>query len=239
MSVISAIRVPATSAPAKAAIIFVHGLGDSGQGWSFLPQFINRSGLIPHEISSSINYVFPNAPSIPITVNGGVSMPGWFDLYEFGNPNARQDVVGFFKSVSDVIKALIDEQVNKFNIPAENIIIGGFSQGAALSLATLATLNFKIGGVVALSGFVTPPVAQELEAKYLVKDVNYNTPVFQGHGTEDPLIAFAFAEKTAEYYKDKLGFKNLQFHAYKGIAHSASEEELADVINFIKGILTK
>lgn len=239
MSLISAIKTPATTTPAKAAIIFLHGLGDSGDGWSFLPQIINQTKLIPTDVANSINYVFPNAPQIPITVNGGMRMPGWFDIYEFGNPNARQDVVGFFKTITDVVKELIDEQINKYNIPAEKIIIGGFSQGAAISLATLATLNFKIGGVVALSGFCSPPVAEELEQKYLVSDVNFNTPVFQGHGTADPIIAYDFGKKTSEYYKTKLGFKNLQFHTYSGVAHSASEEELVDVVKFIKDIIAK
>lgn len=230
MSAITAIRFNATKTPAKAAIIFLHGLGDTGEGWSWLPQLINQTDLIPD--AQSINYVFPNAPQIPITVNGGMRMPGWFDICEFGNPNARQDINGFFKSC-DVLKSLIQEQIDKYNIPANKIIIGGFSQGAAISLATVSLLNFKIGGVVALSGFCA--VSEELE-KRLVKDVNFDTPIFQGHGTADPIIAYDFGKRTSELYH-RLGYKKIQFNTYPGVAHSASEEELIDVVKFIKDVL--
>lgn len=229
---ISAIRQNATKTPAKAAIIFLHGLGDSGQGWSWLPQLINQTQLIPD--AQSINYVFPNAPQLPITVNGGMQMPAWFDIYEFGNPNAKQDINGFFKSC-DVLKSLIQEQIDKFNIPPHKIIIGGFSQGAAISLATVLLLGYKIGGVVALSGFCS--VGAELEQR-LVKDVNFETPIFQGHGTADPIIAYDFGKRTSEFYH-KLGFKSIKFNTYPGVAHSASEEELIDVVKFLKDIMEK
>ncbi|KAI5968131.1 hypothetical protein KGF57_000251 [Candida theae] len=232
MSAISAIRHNAATTPAKAAIIFLHGLGDTGEGWSWLPQLVNQTNLIPD--SQAINYVFPNAPQIPITVNGGMIMPGWFDIYEFGNPNAKQDVEGFFKSCH-VLQSLIQEQIDKYHIPPHKIIIGGFSQGAAISLAAVSLLSYKIGGVVALSGFCA--VGEELE-KRLIKDVNFDTPIFQGHGTADPIVAYDFGKRTSELYQ-KLGYKNLKFNTYPGVAHSASEEELIDVVKFLKDIIER
>ena len=62
---VSAIRIPANGSLAKAAVIFLHGLGDSGDGWSWLPQLVSQSKLI----NDPINYVFPNAPKIPVTIN--------------------------------------------------------------------------------------------------------------------------------------------------------------------------
>lgn len=229
---VSAIRIPANGSLAKAAVIFLHGLGDSGDGWSWLPQLVGQSKLI-HE---PINYVFPNAPKIPVTINNGFAMPAWFDIYELGNPHARQDVAGFFKSC-EVLKEFILEQHNQFNIPLEKIVIGGFSQGAAISLATLALLDIKIGGCVALSGFC--PVKNEITDRYNKNPgVNFDTPIFQGHGTVDPVINYDYGKQTSELYK-QLGFKNLKFNTYTGVAHSASEEELADVIKFIKNIVEK
>ncbi|KAI5956567.1 hypothetical protein KGF54_001042 [Candida jiufengensis] len=229
---VSAIRINATVLPAKAAIIMVHGLGDSGSGWSWMAQLIEQTKLIPE--SKSINYVFPNAPTIPITANNGYNMPAWFDIYEFGTAKAKQDVDGFFKSC-EVLKGLVDEQINKFNVPADKIIIGGFSQGAAISLATLTLLKIKIGGCIALSGFCG--VSDEVTSRH-TKDINYDTPIFQGHGTVDPMINYDYGKQTSEFYK-KLGFKNLNFHSYSGVAHSTSEEELIDVVKFIKSIIDK
>lgn len=226
---VSAIRIPANGSQGKAALIFVHGLGDSGQGWSWLPQLIAQSKLI----TTPINYVFPNAPEIPITINNGYRMPAWFDIYELGNPNAKQDIEGFFKSC-DILKNLVKQQIEEFKIPPEKIIIGGFSQGAAISLATLATMETKIGGCVALSGFCA--LRKEVESKLL--SANLDTPIFQGHGTADPVISYQYGKKTSEFFKE-LGFKNLDFQTYPGVQHSASDEELAAVIKFIKDVLEK
>lgn len=226
---VSAIRIPANGSQGKAALIFVHGLGDSGQGWSWLPQLIAQSKLI----TTPINYVFPNAPEIPITINNGYRMPAWFDIYELGNPSAKQDIEGFFKSC-DILKNLVKQQIEEFKIPPEKIIIGGFSQGAAISLATLATMETKIGGCVALSGFCA--LRKEVESKLL--SANLDTPIFQGHGTADPVINYQYGKKTSEFFKE-LGFKNLDFQTYPGVQHSASDEELAAVIKFIKDVLEK
>ncbi|KAK6457944.1 Phospholipase/carboxylesterase/thioesterase [Scheffersomyces xylosifermentans] len=231
-SLISALRVPALKKPAKAALIFVHGLGDSGEGWAWLPQLIKQSNIVKDH--DSINYVFPNAPQIPISVNRGYVMPAWFDIYEFGNPNAKQDEAGFLKSCN-VLRDFIKEQIEKYNIPAEKIIIGGFSQGAAVSLATVATLDFKIGGVVALSGFC--PIKDSIQKLNKNNNINHNTPIFQGHGTSDPVIMYEYGLKTSEFYKE-IGFDKLQFHTYAGVAHSTNEEELADLTKFINSILT-
>lgn len=227
---VTTIRSSASST-AKAAIIFIHGLGDSGEGWLWFPQVIQQTGLV--KSYSDINFVFPNAPTLPITVNGGMRMPAWFDIYEFGNPDAKQDVDGFLKSCN-VVKELIQEQIDKHHVPAEKIIIGGFSQGAAVSMATLALLDFKIGGLVALSGFC--PVRKTIADKHNAAGANFNTPVFQGHGDMDPVINFSYGKDSAKFYQS-LGFSEWEFHEYAGVAHSTNNQELVEVIKFISRIL--
>lgn len=230
---INAVRIPAIKSPAKAAVIFVHGLGDSGDGWSWFPQLVKQSNVIKDH--DQINYVFPTAPQMPISVNGGYVMRAWFDIFEFGNPDARQDTAGFLKSC-ETLKELIKEQTEKFNIPPEKIIIGGFSQGAALSYATLSLLDYKIGGLVALSAFC--PITSTISEKYNKEGVNFNTPIFQGHGTADNIIEYPYGKQTKEFY-EKLGFKNIDFNTYPNLQHSASEEELAQVVDFINKIVSK
>lgn len=225
---LTSVRVSAVSS-AKSAIIFVHGLGDSGEGWSWFPQVVAQTGLLKSQPET--NFVFPNAPNMPVTANGGMRMPSWFDIHEFGNPGAKSDVDGFLKSCN-VIKDLVMEQINVNNIAPERIVIGGFSQGAAVSMATLALLDVKIGGLVALSGFC-PAAAAVTEGH---KSANYNTPVFQGHGDIDPVIPFSWGVKCSEMYKS-LGFTKWTFKEYKGVPHSTSEAELVDVIRFLSLVL--
>lgn len=233
MHSISAVRVNATATPAKAAIIFVHGLGDSGDGWSWFPHVVKEANIVKN--ADAINFVFPNAPVIPITANGGQRMPAWFDLKQFGavdKPN-NQDPVGFLKSC-DIVKKLVLEQIEKHHIPPEKILIGGFSQGAAISLSTLALLDVKIGGEICLSGF--NPIPNEVTEASNKAGVNFNTPVFQGHGTHDPIIDIRFAHQARDFYK-KFGFSNYTYKEYPGVVHTVADNELKDVMNFIQETL--
>lgn len=229
MSLLNAVRIPALATP-RAAVIFVHGLGDSGEGWLWLPRLVSQSGLVKNH--DSINYVFPNAPEVPVTANFGHVMPSWFDITEFGNPKGGQNKDDFLKSCN-VIKAFIDEQITK-GIPADKIILGGFSQGAAISYATAALLEHKIGGVVVLSGFC--PIGDILKEKNT--GVNAKTPIFQGHGTADPVVNFEFGKLTHELFKE-LGFENIRFESYPGMAHNASEEELVEVVKLINQVVNE
>uniref|UniRef100_A0A3Q2DYL6 Acyl-protein thioesterase 1 n=1 Tax=Cyprinodon variegatus TaxID=28743 RepID=A0A3Q2DYL6_CYPVA len=106
---------------ATAAVIFLHGLGDTGHGWA--EEF---AGIrTPH-----VKYIFPHAPTMPVSLNMRMSMPSWFDIYSL-SPDAEEDEAGI-KSASKNIKALIDQEV-KNGIPSHRIILGGFSQAAANS----------------------------------------------------------------------------------------------------------
>lgn len=217
---LSVIRIAAKAEP-TASIIISHGLGDSGEGWTFLPQILN----MPH-----INYIFPNAPTKPLSIAGGQMVSQWYDIFEFGNPNAKQDEVGFWESVSK-INSLIDEEIAK-GIPAERIIVGGFSQGAAISLGVAATYKKKIGGFLILSGYF--PAKNSVASK--ITDFNKSTKLFHGHGTVDPVIGLDSARSSAELFKS-LGFTNYDLNEYPGMAHSTNNEELAHVRSFIQNIL--
>ncbi|XP_006795075.1 acyl-protein thioesterase 1 isoform X2 [Neolamprologus brichardi] len=106
---------------ATAAVIFLHGLGDTGHGWAEAFAGIR----IPH-----VKYICPHAPIMPVTLNMRMNMPSWFDIYGL-SPNANEDEAGI-KRASENIKALIDQEV-KNGIPSHRIILGGFSQAAANS----------------------------------------------------------------------------------------------------------
>ncbi|ODV95685.1 hypothetical protein PACTADRAFT_34239 [Pachysolen tannophilus NRRL Y-2460] len=228
--VYSALRIPSKKVPATAVVILLHGLGDTGAGWKFLADYAHNSF---GDKFQHVKFVFPHAPEMPVTVNGGYRMTSWFDLFELGNPSAssKQDIKGFLKCI-DIIKGLIQEQIDE-GINPNKILLGGFSQGAALTLASAALLDNKIGGFLAMSGFVNIPNV----VKELIKNANVDTPILQCHGTADPVVNYNVGEQTYDFYKKNLGFTDYIFKTYPGMGHSTCDEELNDIFKFFEKIL--
>uniref|UniRef100_A0A3P8NH15 Acyl-protein thioesterase 1 n=1 Tax=Astatotilapia calliptera TaxID=8154 RepID=A0A3P8NH15_ASTCA len=182
---------------ATAAVIFLHGLGDTG-------------------------------PIMPVTLNMRMNMPSWFDIYGL-SPNANEDEAGI-KRASENIKALIDQEV-KNGIPSHRIILGGFSQGGALSLYTALTTQQKLAGVVALSCWL--PLHKSFP-QAAANSANKDMHVLQCHGDADPLVPYAFGIQTAEKMKGLINPANITFKSYRGLPHSACPEEMVDVKRFIE-----
>ncbi|XP_019735464.1 acyl-protein thioesterase 1 isoform X2 [Hippocampus comes] len=196
---------------ATAAVIFLHGLGDTGHGWAEAFGGIR----IPH-----VKYICPHAPTMPVTLNMRMSMPSWFDIYSL-SPNAEEDESGI-KRASDNLKTMIDQEV-KNGIPSHRIILGGFSQGGALSLYTALTSQQKLAGVVALSCWL--PLRNAFpQAAAGGGDTNKDVTVLQCHGEADPLVPFSFGSRTAEKLRSLLGPEKVLFKAYPGLPHSACPE---------------
>lgn len=164
----------------KGALIFLHGLGDSPAGWSHLEQILPE--LRPK--LSNLEYVFPAAPTIPISINGGMRMPGWFDLYdwpiEVGSKDDPDGLAAGVKTVEDHVKEL-----NAKGITSDKIIVGGFSQGGAIALLTAYQSQTKYAGCVGLSAWLTLP--DQLKVSEEAK----KTPLYWGHGTLDDKVVFA------------------------------------------------
>lgn len=217
------LNVLRVNAPVKAtsSVIIMHGLGDSADGWKFLSDMLHG-----YEQFQSVNFIFPNAPVKPLTVAGGQPISQWFDIYEMGNPNARQDEEGYWTSVSRITN-LIEDEVNN-GIDASNIIVGGFSQGASISLGVNASYNKKLAGILCLSGFFS--MKQGLPSR--LTDINKQTNIFHGHGDLDPVININYARSTEKYFKE-LGFANYTLKEFPGMAHSTCNEELSDIAQFI------
>ena len=123
----------------KSHVIFLHGLGDTGHGWAEAFARIR---------SAHIKYICPHAPVMPVTLNMNMAMPSWFDIIGL-SPDSLEDETGI-KQAAENVKPLIDHEV-KNGIPSNRIILGGFSQGGALSLYTALTTQQKLAGVTTLS----------------------------------------------------------------------------------------
>lgn len=202
-----------------ASIIFLHGLGDTGHGWSSMFREIKRP---------NVKYIFPTAPTRPVTLNGGMEMTAWFDIAGL-NPNAKQDEDGL-KQSRKILLDLVEEEI-KNGIPSERIIIGGFSQGGATALYTTLTSAYKFGGVLALSTWL--PLHDRFPAQ-LEKTVDkFSTPILQCHGDSDPLVPQQWSFMSVKLLQS-MGFKHVDYKLYNGLMHSSCEEEMIDMKSFIE-----
>ena len=204
-----------------AAVIWMHGLGASSDDFADLVPELDLEGCQP------IRFVFPQAPGIPITINGGYVMPGWYDLYGM-DLVSKQDAAGIQRSEAD-IRALIDHEVAR-GIPHARIVLAGFSQGCAMALHTALRLPHPIAGVMALSGYL--PLADRFAAER--HTANANTPIFMAHGTQDPVVILKRGEDSRDALAS-LGHK-VQWHTYP-MPHSVHPREVADIAAFLKQVL--
>uniref|UniRef100_A0A3P8ZQQ3 Acyl-protein thioesterase 1 n=1 Tax=Esox lucius TaxID=8010 RepID=A0A3P8ZQQ3_ESOLU len=143
--------------------------------------------------------------------------------------DAEEDEAGI-KQASENIKALIDQEV-KNGIPSHRIVLGGFSQGGALSLYTALTTQQKLGGVVALSCWL--PLRNSFP-QASANSANKEMNVLQCHGEADPLVPVTFGCLTVEKLKTLCNPSNITFKTYPRMPHSACPEEMMDIKEFIE-----
>ena len=215
-------RIELESAPhPTAAVIWLHGLGADGRDFAAIVPELNLKNCPP------IRFVFPNAPSLPVTLNGGYVMPAWYDIVG-ADLISRQDAAGIKKSENS-IAALIAHEIAR-GIPAQHIVLAGFSQGCAMALHTGLRYSQKLAGIMALSGYL--PLAETLAAERSA--ANTHTPVFMAHGAQDPVVIPARGEATRDLLV-KLG-QPVQWHSYP-MQHSVHPQEVADISVFLANVL--
>ncbi|KAG5939058.1 hypothetical protein E4U60_001034 [Claviceps pazoutovae] len=205
-----------------ATVIFVHGLGDTGHGWADAVQLWRKKPRL-----NEIKFILPHAPQIPITMNFGMSMPGWFDIKTL-QKGEDEDVAGVMQT-RQYLHDLIQQEISA-GIPSERIVLGGFSQGGAMSILSGLTAPFKMGGIVGLSSWLL--LHQTFKQHVPEGNANQATPVFMGHGDKDPLVLYDLAKDSEKALKD-MGY-SVTFKTYRGMQHSAYMEELVDVQAFIE-----
>ncbi|KAF2097773.1 acyl-protein thioesteras-like protein 1 [Rhizodiscina lignyota] len=208
-----------------ATVIVAHGLGDSGAGWIWLAENWRRRNKF-----EEVSFVFPNAPNIPITVNMGMRMPGWYDIAEFPVADISkrsEDEAGILRS-RVTLHSLVNAEIEK-GIPAHRIILGGFSQGGAMALLSGLTYEKKLGGVFGLSCYLL--LKEKLRDIVPAENPNKETRIFMGHGDQDPVVQYQWGKNTAETLKE-WGW-DVDFKTYPGLTHSADPEEIDDLENYI------
>lgn len=220
-TVLPAVEIETAPNP-DASVIWLHGLGDTGHGWS---QAVPALALPP---TMRVRFVFPHAPSLPVAINNGYVMPAWYDIRE-ANLSERADIDGVKRSQAQ-LEALIARE-NSRGVAAHRIVLAGFSQGGAIALYTGLRYRERLAGIVALSTYLVAGSALATEASA----ANRDTPIFMGHGLYDPVVQLAWAEASREAL-ERAGWK-VEWHAYP-MEHSAVMEELAEVSRFLVRVLT-
>lgn len=221
---------PAHSQNHTSTCFILHGLGDSGSGWLSVAKMLSRK--LP-----MTKFILPHAPKKKITLNHGYSMPAWYDIIHL-NENAKQDKDGIIQSVKEILDLVALEEEN--GIPRNKIVIGGFSQGGAISLTT--GLLFKtiegnqdkdpFAGILALSTYI--PIHEEfVNNKALIPS---ETPIYMCHGTSDEIIDFTWADRSKTFIKKELKCSNLNFEKIPNLGHSINENSIESIINFLKKV---
>jgi len=206
-----------------AAVIWLHGLGADGHDFEpIIPELRLDPGI-------SIRFIFPHAPMMPVTINQGFVMRAWFDI-RTANIGAEVDEKGIrasAKLVDDLIATEIDN-----GIAPERIVLAGFSQGGAIVLQAGLRHEKPLGGIMALSTFL--PLADSLESEK--SDANAAIPIFQAHGSEDPVVPVDLGYG-AQKVLEREGYE-VEWHEYKGMAHSVSEQEIFHLAEWLEQRLT-
>ena len=205
---------------AGASVIVLHGLGADGTDFLPFADEIDLSAIGP------VRWLLPRAPVRPVTVNNGYRMRAWYDIFEFGAQaaNPREDDAGLRDSFA-AVHALIDREVTR-GVPAHRIVLGGFSQGCAVTLGAGLRYPARLAGLVGMSGYL--PLADTTAKER--RDANALTPIFLAHGQRDAVISIDRGAATRDALK-ALGMA-VEWHDYP-MEHSVSAEEIADLKRFL------
>lgn len=204
-------------------IIWLHGLGASSNDF---PPIVPELGLNPER---AIRFIFPQAPDRPITINGGMSMPGWYDIKGVSIED-KQDAVGMSESralVDDIIQAQIAA-----GIDSQNIILAGFSQGGAVTYYTGVRSELKLAGLLALSTYL--PFADDTQAEQ--NEANRETPIFASHGTLDQVVPIDLGKASVDALQ-ALGY-DIRWQTYP-MQHQVAMEQIVEIGQWINQIFDR
>ena len=210
-----------TSTDPHFSVVWLHGLGADGNDFAPIVPQLNLG-------NKGVRFVFPHAPVQPVTINGGMPMRSWYDIY-MADLVRHEDETGLRHSQSAVQELIARE--NARGISTERIVLAGFSQGCAMTLQTGLRLEESLAGMVCLSGYL--PLANKLINER--HKANQDTPIFMAHGTQDPIVPFERAEASRQLLEE-LGY-NIHWHTY-AMGHAVTPTEIRDIANFLNEVLT-
>lgn len=213
---------PASGDAPEGTIIWLHGLGASGHDFAPVAPLLG----LPH-----VRFVFPHAPEIPVTINGGMVMPAWYDIITLdhqaqgGPPREPEESV---RHGARLVEALIAEEIER-GCPAGSILLAGFSQGAAMALHVGLRYPATLRGIVVLSGYMVLPTtfAEEVHA------ANNETPMLFCHGSDDPMVPRAGGHHAYELVRKASTSRSIAWQEYP-MGHEVCPEELGKIALWLR-----
>jgi phospholipase/carboxylesterase len=201
-----------------ASIVWLHGLGADGNDFAPLADEI--------ELPFAVRYIFPHAPMMPVTINGGYVMRAWYDISD--TAIRREDEDGVRES-QERVEALLAQEKSR-GVAANRIVLAGFSQGGAITLQTGLRHAERLAGIMALSTYL--PLADTLAPE--ANPANQDVPIFMAHGSADPMIPCARARAS----RDLLRQRNyaVEWHEYR-MQHAVCPQEIADLGSWLRRVL--
>ena len=221
MTTLSAIERETGRDP-RASILILHGLGADGS------DFVPVADELRLDAVGPVRFVFPHAPTRPVTINGGYAMPAWYDILSLDAPQPREDEAGLRASQAQIEALIVREKAR--GVTASRIVLAGFSQGCAMTLMTGLRHAETLAGLVGLSGYL--PLAGKLAVERHV--ANVATPIFLAHGTQDPVIAIARARQSRDVLV--AAGHAVEWHEY-AMPHSVCAPEIADLNRWLLKVL--
>lgn len=211
----------ATGADPVGTIIWMHGLG--ADGWDFVP--IVREIPLPEELA--LRFIFPHAPIRPVTINNGMDMRAWYDIRM--NDIARQPDERGIRDSQAAVGELIAREATR-GVTADRVVLAGFSQGGAIALQAGLRYPQALAGIVALSTYLTLEETLAAEGQ----PANRATPIFMGHGTQDPVVPLQLAEASRAKLEAR-GYK-VEWQTWP-MPHSVCGEEVEAIAEFLMRVL--
>lgn len=207
--------------PASASVIWLHGLGADGHDFApIVPEL-----KLPAELA--VRFVFPHAPQIPVTINGGFVMPAWYDILEM-NIDRKIDETQILESAQKITD-LIDREI-ELGVASERIVLAGFSQGGAVAYQAALTYPKPLAGVLAMSTYFAT------SATIKQHDANSTLPIQIQHGSQDGVVPEALGERALGSLV-KMGYSP----TYKSYAmeHQVCFEQIKDISSWLQSLLNR
>lgn len=204
-----------------ACVIWLHGLGADGYDFVPIVKELEQMGL------PNTRFVFPHAPKIPVSINGGYVMRAWYDIKNVDLQ--RQEDEGGIRQSQASIEQLIEDQI-ALGYTADKIVLAGFSQGGAIAYQTGFRSKYTVAGIVTLSTYL--PCETTLDSEF--NPDNIGIPVLAAHGSQDNIVLIERGEKAVEILRNK-GVE-VRWFSYP-MAHSVCGEEVVEIAGFLKEVL--
>ena len=203
-----------TAAMPQFSVIWLHGLGADGSDFEAV---VPELGLAR---DPGVRFVFPHAPQMPVTCNGGYVMPAWYDIVSLDSNSRTVDAAGII-APRQAIRRLIERE-NQRGVPCSRIFLAGFSQGGAVAYTTALTHAETLAGVIALSTYIPTPQLLEDEATA----ANQGLPIFAAHGSEDDVVSPELGIRARDFLT-RHGHQ-VEWHEYP-MPHSVCLEEVQEI----------